>query len=683
MKSQIHKKNSIANPKKNGSTFFIIIAFLFPVLLYLHTINFGFTSSDDEGIISNNITFLSNFGNAPKAFLTDAFVGKNCSFYRPLQTLTYMIDIQLSNGGGGGGLYMFHLSNILLIGLISIILFLFLRKLLIPSKLAILSTLIFCSNPLFVSFVSWVPSRGDILLSLFSLLTFWSFIEFLETRKINYLILNWLFFTIALFCKETAAVFPFLIILYYYLFYFKKRIDKKILLIIILYFISGLFWFWLRSKSISYNSNSSDYKFGLTPLLLNLKTIPESLAIFFFPFNLNPMPVYSFVKTLTGLVIICFIIFIFYKNKEKTNQEKLFFLTWFLLLLLPPMLYKVPTVDYLEHRLFLPLIGILIFLLFIFPKKWIEKGDIKSTWLLISFVIFLSIFTFYKSHFYSDQKSYCDLLVSENPKSNLVYIARGIVKLNQNDFQGAVDDFNISISLDSTYEDSYYNIALAYSRIGNYGDALKNYNRTIAINPKHEFAFNNRGYLKSTKGDFKGALDDYNNAIALCPTYEMAYINRGLLKLNNLGDNSGAILDFNYIVSNIKKNNVGFYGRVSDAYYNIGVANMHLGKFKLSIENFNNSIAICSTYVQAYGNRGISKLNIGDKLGALDDFNKAIELKPDYIDTYVNRAIVKDNLNDLTGSLEDCQKVLNINPNYEKILRLKATVQQDIQKLKL
>ena len=50
----------IVSEKKNSSVFSLIIIFCLPVLLYLHTINFGFTGFDDDSIITNNIKFLSH-----------------------------------------------------------------------------------------------------------------------------------------------------------------------------------------------------------------------------------------------------------------------------------------------------------------------------------------------------------------------------------------------------------------------------------------------------------------------------------------------------------------------------------------------------------------------------------------------------------------------------------------------
>ena len=356
--------SSISKSKKYP--IIIIIAFCLPVLLYLQTIKFGFTYFDDDSIIINNYAFLSHFGNCHKAFLTDAFIIKTSSFYRPLQTLSYMVDIQLS---GGNNAWMFHLSNILLLGLISCLLFILLKKFIITPALALFSALIYCAHPLFVSSIAWIPARGDLLLLVFSLLSFLFYIEFLQKGKIRYLLLNWLSFTIALFCKETAAFLPFLFIVYYFTISHEKQFKKKHLFILLLYAVSGTYWYWMRFRAIG-NTYYPSAEFGITAIISNLQTIPQSITKLFVSFGFDPFPDFSLFKTLTGSLIIILIIYLLFKNRERTIKEKIFCLSWFLILMLPPMIYKHPHIDYLDHRFFLPLIGILLFILFLFPRRW-------------------------------------------------------------------------------------------------------------------------------------------------------------------------------------------------------------------------------------------------------------------------------------------------------------------------
>jgi len=585
-KSQQNKNNIKRNTltifkNKNDFILPIILAFCLPVLLYLQTINFGFSYFDDDLIIINNINFLSHFGNFHQAFLTDQFIDKSSSFYRPMGTLSYMIDIQLS---GGNNAWMYHLSNILFLGLISCLIFLLLKRLLVPPKLALISTLIYCVHPLFVSTTVFIPNRAELMLDFFSLLSFLFFIDFLQMKKISYLFLNWAAFTLALFSKETGAFLPFIFITYYFTFSKEKRFDKKYLFMIVLYAISGMYWYWLRSKAIVNFSNSGEV-FGLPALLSNLRIIPEALTKFFLPFDFAPIPGFSIMKFLIGVVIIILIIIIFSKNKERSKKEKVFCFSWFIILMLPPMLYKHPYIDYLDHRFFLPLFGILLFLLFIFPKKWLKKGDIKISWIMIAIIIFLCSFTFIKSRDYSDPMTFYNSVISYNSNSALAFNNRGKIKSNK----------------------------------GEYEDALKDFNRAIDISRSYDKPYNNRGLIKSKMGDYIGAIADFDIAISINNIYANAYSNRGAAKIF-LGKYKESIVDFNQTIA--------LQSDCEEAYYNRGFAKIRLEDYKDAIEDFNKYISFNSTNAKAYGNRAIAKYSIKDYTGAIEDFNKALELNP-------------------------------------------------------
>ena len=536
-KNIIKENKAVITVKKKSSVLFIIIAFCIPLLVYLQTIKFGFTHLDDDLIISNNIAFLSNPGNAPLAFLTDQFIVKSTPFYRPIGTLSYMMDIQLS---GGNKTWMYHLSNILLLGAVASLLFLLLKRLLIPPQLALLGTLIYCAHPLFVSTAAFIPNRAELLQAFFSLLSFLFFIDFLHKNKLKYLFFHWAAFTIALFCKETAAFLPFLFIIYFFTFHPEKRFEKKYLFIIALYAVSGIFWFWLRSKAIGDISNP-DEEFGLMAFLSNLQVIPESVAKFFVYFDFAPIPAFSLIKAIIGLAIIVLIIFMCFKSKERSKKEKIFCFSWFLILMLPPMLYKHPLIEYLDHRFFLPLIGILLFILFIFPKKWLKKGDINRPWLLIVVFIFLSSFTFIKSRSYSDPMTFYNSAISKNSNSAVAYNNRGLLKSDRNDFQGAISDYNKAIALCPTYDLAYYNRGCV--KLNNLNDntgAKADFNMAISINNKYANSYYNRGVANFNLGKLQDAMDDYNKAITIDPGYAKAYYNLGFTKEFN-GDYKGAI----------------------------------------------------------------------------------------------------------------------------------------------
>ncbi len=608
----------------------VIIVFCLPVLLYLQTLTFGFTGFVDTDITTGNITFLSDFRNAPQAFLTDAFLTKRSQFYRPMLTLSYMADVYLS---GGNNTWMYHLTNILLLGLIACLLFLLLRKFLIPLKLALLGTLVYCAHPLFISFVVWIAARADLLLLFFSLLSFLFFIEHLQKKKGIYLFLNWFTFTIALFCKEPAAFLPFFFIIYYFTFSYEKRSDiyrnKKIyVLTLLLYTISGISWFWLRSIALKNSSDVNEY--GLIPFISNLPYIPESLARFFLPFDLSLISYFSLFKTLTGVVIIIVIIAIFFNNKERTNKEKVFCLSWFLLFLLPNMLYKTKDIDYLSTRFFLPLIGILLFILFSFPKKWIEIKDIKISWLMIALFALLSSITFVKSRSYSDPITFYNSSISQNPDNALMYTNRGAVKVKIGDFQGAINDFTKAIVLSPEDAVAYSNRGVAYSSMGHLERAIKDYDKAIELNPNYAGVYNNWGNAYKAEGDFDKAIKKYNKAIELNPNYADAYYSLGEAFVG-LGRYDEALESFNQAI----KINPDF----AEAHYKIGFVYSKLDRYQEEIESYKQAININPYYAEAHYNLGVVCGVLGRYQDAIYSFNQAVSIKPDYADAHYNLGV--------------------------------------------
>jgi tetratricopeptide (TPR) repeat protein len=605
--------------KNRKETFLaVVIIFCLPVLLYLQTLAFGFTKFDDDLIIQNHIPFLSDFQNAPQAFLTDAFIDGSTRFYRPLQTLSYMVDIALS---GNNNTWMYHLTNILLLGVIACLLFLLLRRFLIPLKSALLSTLVYCAHPLFISSIAWIPARGDLLLMLFSLLSFLFFIEFLQKRKIIYLFGHWAAFTIALFCKETAIVLPFLFIVYYFTFPSEKRFEKRYLFIMVLYAVSGICWFWLRSESIGGGLHNNEImgsighsdNVGFVPFLRNLQTIPESLASFFIPFDIDPIPGFSLFKTLTGLGIIVLIGVLFFKNKERSKTEKIFCFLWFLLLLLPTMLYKHNRIDYLNHRFFLPLIGMLLFVLFIFPVNWVKNGSKENTWLIAAVFIGLSSFTFAKTRAYSNPMTFYNSAISRNSDSDLAYNNRGFIYFTQGLYDKAMNDFTKAIHLKPDYAQAYYNRGAVYFTQGLYDKALEDYTKAIEIMPDYAYAYNNRGAVYLNKGLYDKAIKDCTKAIHLKPDYAPAYYNRGIIYLN-----------------------LGFYDK--------------------ALEDCTKAIHLKPDYAQAYYDRGNLYKSQGLNNKAIDDYTRAIEIIPDYAYAYNNRGAVFFNQGLYDKSCQDFRK---------------------------
>ena len=536
---------------KHRTILSLVIAFCLPVLLYLQTVGFGFTWFDDDAIISKNVPFLSDVRNAPKVFLNDAFLLKGSGlsgsqqtswiagiFYRPLQTLSFMADIFLSRGNNT---WMYHLTNTLLLGLIACLLYLFFRTFSIPSHLSLLSALLYCAHPLFVSSVAWLPARGDLLLLFFSLSSFLFFVEYLRERRMVYLLLHWLAFTAALFCKETAALLPFIFILYYFTFSSGAPLEKRHLLAIALYAISGIVWYWLRSTAIEKAPHPGIV--GWMPFISNMRTIPESLAEFILPLYIAPIPAFSILNTAIGIALMCIITALLFANTGRTRKEKFFCLSWFLLFAMPTMLYRNEFYDFLNHRFFLPLIGILLFIILLVPGKSLEKYDVRITWLMVAATVVLALTTAVMCRAYENPLTFYDSVISHNPNSALMYNNRGSVRLAAGDVSGAIGDLTRALQLNPNLAVAYYNRGNAYDAMGGLAEAIKDYDKFIELNPQEAGGYVNRGNAYDTGGDHEKAIRDFDRAIELDPNNVYAYNSRGLA-YDELGEPERAIKDY-------------------------------------------------------------------------------------------------------------------------------------------
>lgn len=136
------------------------------------------------------------------------------------------------------------------------------------------------------------------------------------------------------------------------------------------------------------------------------------------------------------------------------------------------------------------------------------------------------------------------------------YIARSIRKRAMEDFNGSISDLTIYIELNP--KDSILTLSEAYSlRAGikldqnNLEGALLDYNNAVEADPLNEIAFVDRGIIKDLLQDYYGAILDFNKAIELNPKYADAYYHRGAVK-QNIGLKDEGVMDV------IKAKTLGF-----------------------------------------------------------------------------------------------------------------------------
>jgi tetratricopeptide (TPR) repeat protein len=129
---------------------------------------------------------------------------------------------------------------------------------------------------------------------------------------------------------------------------------------------------------------------------------------------------------------------------------------------------------------------------------------------------------------------------------------RSLVRYENKDIMGALDDLEKVLELDPGNALTLYNRALIRSQIGDYNNAIEDYDRVLSINPNNVLAYYNRASVFIQLGRFRDAMDDYSQAINLYPDFANAYLNRSYVK-NQLGQFNSARSDYEIAQEKVKE----------------------------------------------------------------------------------------------------------------------------------
>ena len=106
-----NKKKIIPSTGKKSLIVFLVLLVIVPAVLYFRVVNFEFTMLDDAEIIVTHYDKIGSLLNIKDAFTHDAIMSdRGESFYRPMQTISFMLDAQI----GGKEPWIYHLTNLLL-----------------------------------------------------------------------------------------------------------------------------------------------------------------------------------------------------------------------------------------------------------------------------------------------------------------------------------------------------------------------------------------------------------------------------------------------------------------------------------------------------------------------------------------------------------------------------------------
>ncbi|MEK7616297.1 MAG: tetratricopeptide repeat protein [Patescibacteria group bacterium] len=467
--------------------------------LYGQTFSFGYVGLDEEELIVQRQGFLRNPANIPVIFTHDvSYPNKTSPYYRPMLTLSFMADAMI----GGTSNVVAHLTNVLLHIVAVLLLWRFFIALGIEKSKSFFYSLIFAVHPVFSQAVAWVPGRNDTLLAVFVLSSCIFFLKSLRLRSWKPHAVHFALFALALLTKETAVVVPIIIIGIWLWFsgvpfswrrFWSYAVPWMILLVI---------WYAVRAHALSSIPGKS-LSAMLSQILGYAPQVVVYLGKIILPFQLSVMPsagdsVIWF--GLGALIILCALVYI--SRKYLRSSQVFFGACWFLSFLVPSLIsYDDPSrVVFFEHRLYLPLIGVLLIFALLPGRVWKIGAPI-----LVGF----AVLAFFHVRTFRSEISFWEQAVSSSPSMARARNSLGVAYANAGRLGDAFQEYQTAYRM--TPDDYLINTSLgnAYRLRREPALAEEHLKKAISINPARAPAHHYLGFLYATQKRFSEAEQEW------------------------------------------------------------------------------------------------------------------------------------------------------------------------------
>ena len=463
--------------------------------------------------------------------------------YRPVVALTFFLDEGLWHGQAFG----YHLDNLLLHLFACILIYFFLLRITAAPHLALLAVLLFSVHPIQSEVVNAIGYRADILVTIFYLLSFLSYIKTTSTTapaNIKWLALSALSFFAALLSKESALTFPAMIFLYDRLIrprnsvtasqspsiksYWPYLILSVIYLVIYFILMPNAYYLKFPHQSFSLFQQAA----------INLKILFTYLLVLIWPLKISILPpLYApSSASVTAIEIIfplvCLILsFAIALRRRVQNPLITFAILWFWLNYLP-VANIVPLLNpYAFRFMYLPSIGFFI-LASLLIKDIIDRLTRKfagpNSSLNLEFILKAGIIGLYlaatipNNEFFKNDIVACREMLCNYPDSSRPYWNLAINYLDRKEYPKAIENFQRYLASNprNPFLPDVKNDFLAYHMLGQcYPDdpkkAVELFETSIRLNPDFVISYTDAAKAYILLSDYEKSLDRARQAIRI------------------------------------------------------------------------------------------------------------------------------------------------------------------------
>jgi tetratricopeptide (TPR) repeat protein len=430
------------------------------ILIYGKTLQFALVDFDDIPL-----AFVSQMtSNLGELIFPNA--GQSYGFYRPAYFfLLYCTDALFASNQMLG----LHLLSLVLHCTAGCVMYLLLTELGWKRELSLTLTCLVMAHPLLTMAVAWSPGSNDAALTALACSAWIFLVRYLRSNRTSDLAWHGALTLLMLLTKETALVVPFLFATS--LFILAERPTRKTTWV-----LCGI-WIIIEATTIALIARNADITpqqpnalYGVAALLHTWPVLPELLGKMLMPVNLSVYPAFTSLSTTLG----CLLSVIFFAGtavlarRTDVLQWWSFGTAWAVLTLLPPLLASVPTgngveYDYLEHRAYLPFLGLLLIIASLWEafeksarKKSAQNSEIPPLslkpylrYVAIGLLCGCTVMSFLRTEIFREREVFWNYAAQHHPRSKAsVYAMLGAQLAQGKQYPEANQYFTLARSLE-------------------------------------------------------------------------------------------------------------------------------------------------------------------------------------------------------------------------------------------
>lgn len=465
------------------------IVFLVAAFIYFPTTSYEYTFDDIIHIEKND--YVNSTENTASQVLSHfakpTYPG---DLYRPIVNISF----RLTHVAFGSNPFMYHVTNVLLHAIASVLVFFLIYYILNSVNVSFLIGLIFAVHPIHIEAVANIFGRNELFTAVFGITSILLYRKYFINSKKRYLILLApIFYFLSMLCKESGVLF-FALIPLYLLYLFPLKENKK--LYIKLFSINTLFlviylvlrFYVLKDSFVMYAGENEPY-YPENPLFtygfvdrvipsiyifgeyLSLLTLPLKFSIdYSLPHDYFWSLMSSWIVYWSIFRVAIFLALLYFFRKSKASL-------WFIWVIISFSLtvnFFVAIGTIMGERLaYLPSVGFLALLVILFAKLSVKLKKQKIFLLLfILYFIFNCVQSFNRTPIWKNNNTLFDQGVIDNVMSPKIAAARGYNYFVQQDYQNALDSFKEGIFRDPTMAEYVKYIIDCHIKLGEYEKAL-------------------------------------------------------------------------------------------------------------------------------------------------------------------------------------------------------------------